>query len=48
MTPKQAFRVVKVQRDWVMVLLDQNTLGWLRWRDDDGRLLISVEIPREP
>lgn len=48
MTPKQPFRVVKVRRDWALVMPDQNTLGWLRWRDDDGRLLISVEIPREP
>jgi hypothetical protein len=25
-----------------MVLSDQNSLGWLRWRDEDGRLLIGV------
>jgi hypothetical protein len=24
-----------------MVLSEQNSLGWLRWRDEDGRMLIG-------
>jgi hypothetical protein len=44
MTARQAFKVVKLQYDWALVMPDQNTLGWMRWRDDDGRLLISVEM----
>lgn len=39
---KQPFRVVKLDGDWVLAMPDQSTLGWLRWRDEDGRLLISV------
>jgi hypothetical protein len=25
-----------------MVLIDQDQIGWLRWCDDDGRLVIGV------
>ncbi|KAB0667543.1 hypothetical protein F6V25_02265 [Oryzomonas japonica] len=39
---KQSFRVVKLDGDWALAMPDQSTLGWLRWRDEDGRLLISV------
>ena len=42
-TPRQAFRVLRVEGDWLMVMADQNNLGWLRWRDDDGRLLVGLE-----
>lgn len=39
---KQAFRVLKLEQDWCMVLISQSQIGWLRWRDEDGRLLIGV------
>lgn len=42
-TPKQIFRVLRVDGDWLMVMVDQKNLGWLRWRDDDGRLLVGLE-----
>ena len=42
-TPRQAFRVLRVEGDWLMVMADQNNLGWLRWLDDDGRLLVGLE-----
>lgn len=42
LTPKQMFKVIKLDDDWVMVMSDQNKIGWLRWRDDDGRLLVGV------
>ena len=42
LTPKQPFKVLKLENDWVMVMSDQNTIGWLRWRDEDGRLLVGV------
>lgn len=42
-TPRQVFRVLKVEGDWLMVMADQKNLGWLRWRDDDGRLLVGLE-----
>ncbi|QEM69462.1 hypothetical protein FO488_15730 [Geobacter sp. FeAm09] len=41
---KQPFRVVKLDGDWALAMPDQSTLGWLRWRDEDGRLLISVGL----
>ncbi|MFZ2950337.1 MAG: hypothetical protein WA003_12710 [Desulfuromonadaceae bacterium] len=42
LSPKQVFRVLKLENAWGMVLTDQSQIGWLRWRDDDGRLLIGV------
>lgn len=43
LTAKQSFKVLRVESDWAMVMLDQKNLGWLRWRDEDGRLLLSLE-----
>ena len=42
LTPGQFLKVLRLENDWAMVLSDQNSLGWLRWRDEDGRLLIGV------
>jgi hypothetical protein len=42
LTPKQLFKVLKLENAWGMVLIDQEQIGWLRWRDDDGRLVIGV------
>lgn len=41
LTPKQMFKVIKLENSWAMILSDQNTIGWLRWRDEDGRLLVG-------
>jgi len=40
---KKSFKIIKFEEDWALVMPDQNSLGWLRWRDDDGRLLIGLE-----
>ena len=42
LTPVQRFKVLKLDGDWAMVMSDQKTIGWLRWRDEDGRLLVGV------
>ena len=42
LTTRQILKVLRLENDWAMVLVDQNSLGWLRWRDEDGRLLIGV------
>jgi len=42
LTHSQFFKVLRLESDWAMVLSDLNSLGWLRWRDEDGRLLIGV------
>jgi hypothetical protein len=42
LTTVQFLKVLRLENDWAMVLSDQNLLGWLRWRDEDGRLLIGV------
>lgn len=34
--------VLKVVNDWINVRRGDEVSGWLRWRDDNGRLLISV------
>lgn len=36
-------RVVEIENSWMLVLVDFSQSGWLRWKDDDGRLLISVK-----
>ena len=43
MTPKQAFKVLKLENDWAMVMSEQTAIGWLRWRDEDGRLTIGLD-----
>jgi SH3-like domain-containing protein len=42
LTPKQEFKVLKLENDWGTVLADQAQIGWLRWRDEDGRLLMGI------
>lgn len=43
LTPKQFFKVLLLENEWAMVLMvEQSSLGWLRWRDEDGRLLVGV------
>jgi hypothetical protein len=46
LTPRQLFRTLKLQGDWALVMPDQNTLGWLRWRDDDGRTMTGASSSR--
>lgn len=41
LTPKQVFKILKLDGSWGMVLTDQGQIGWLRWRDDDSRLTIG-------
>jgi len=44
LSPRQPFKVLRLENDWAMILMiDQNSLDWLRWRDEDGRLLIGIE-----
>lgn len=43
LTPERAFRIIAVEGDRIQVLLDLTVMGWLRWRDEDGRLLITLE-----
>lgn len=42
LTPKQMFKVLKLENAWGMVLTDQAQLGWVRWRDDDRRLVVGI------
>ena len=47
LTTGQYLKVLRLENDWAMVLSDQNSLGWLRWRDEDGRLRSGVSsVPR--
>jgi hypothetical protein len=40
---ENSLRIVQVEGDWAMVLVDLAGSGWLRWRDDDGRLLLAID-----
>jgi hypothetical protein len=37
------FRVLRVDDDWAQVMVEYTRIGWLRWRDRDGRFVIAVE-----
>lgn len=42
LSPENSLRVVEVAGDRARVLLDLVVMGWLPWRDEDGRLLVGV------
>lgn len=42
-----AMKVITVQGDWSYVLFDRSTAGWIRWRDQDSRLLVGL-VHRHP
>jgi len=42
LAPKQVIKILAVEDSWGMVLTDQALIGWLRWRDEDGRLLVGI------
>ncbi len=41
LAPKQVLKVLKTEGAWCQVLMDQITTGWVRWQDEDGRLLVA-------
>jgi hypothetical protein len=43
LTKQRQLRVVEIEGDWALVIVDLASSGWLRWRDDDGRFLISID-----
>ena len=43
-----ALRVIEVKGDWAMVMAGTAFYGWLRWRDADGRFLISIDTGFTP
>lgn len=38
----KSLKIIEVKGDWMLALVDLTSLGWLRWRDSDGRFLISL------
>lgn len=48
LSPGQVFGIAGLEGDWIrLVANDRNPEGWLRWRDEDGRLLIGCEAWKE-
>lgn len=44
LTPKQVFKVLRLENGWCLALINQTQqIGWLRWRDEDGRLLVGLD-----
>lgn len=43
LNPKKGFKIIKLEEDWALVLQNLASLAWVRWRDEDGRLLIGLE-----
>ena len=42
LTPKQIFKVLKLENGWSMILTEQGQLGWLKWQDNDRRLTMGI------
>jgi len=42
LSPELTLKVELVQGDWLRVCFDPKTSGWLRWRDENGRFLVSL------
>jgi hypothetical protein len=40
--PYQLFKIISLDNDWALVQDGRNLSGWLRWRDEDGRLLTGL------
>ena len=38
----QKLQVVEIEGDWARVMVEGIPSGWLRWRDQEGRLMISL------
>jgi hypothetical protein len=41
-SPDQALRIELIQGDWLRVSFAPQAAGWLRWRDENGRFLVSI------
>lgn len=44
LTQQSRFTIVEIRGDWAQVKVSFDISGWLRWRDADGRFLISARI----
>jgi len=42
LTPRDQLLVENVVEQWLLVRSDKVVLGWLRWRDPNGVLLVGV------
>lgn len=40
---KEQFKIIRLEKDQALVMLNPQTLGWLNWRDEDGRLLLKIK-----
>jgi len=38
------FTPIKINGDWVLITTNSGAQGWLRWRDDNSRLVISTTL----
>ena len=41
-------RVIQLQEEWALAMIDLATAGWVRWRDVDGRFLIVIDDTFDP
>lgn len=48
LSKQKSLRVIDVREDWALVLVDLAAYGWVRWRDGDGRFLISIDDKFDP
>jgi hypothetical protein len=39
----ETLSVLEVRDDWILAVTTTGASGWLPWRDDDGRFLVSVD-----
>ena len=48
LTTESSVRIGRVEGDWMLVTVDLQAAGWLRWRDEDGRFLIAIRPACSP
>jgi len=46
LAPDSVVRIDRVEGDWLLVTAAPGGTGWLRWRDEEGRFLITVRPDR--
>lgn len=40
---RKPFRILAIHDQWGKALVDFTHVGWVKWKDEDGRLLVTVE-----
>ncbi|RII25349.1 MAG: hypothetical protein CXR31_14220 [Geobacter sp.] len=48
LSASRSLRVIRLQEEWALAMIDLSAAGWIRWRDGDGRFLIVIGETFDP